>query len=49
MISSLRHMIQHNLAAKIVAYYERRPRQHLAGEIAIDPLVCSFLGEVFGA
>lgn len=38
-----------DLAAKIVAYYERRPRQHLAGEIAIDPLVCSFLGEVFGA
>ena len=38
-----------DLAAKIVAYYERRPRQHLAGEIAIDSLVRSFLGEVFGA
>ena len=38
-----------DLAEIIVAYYERRPKQHLASEIAIDSLVRSFLGEVFGA
>ena len=37
-----------DLAAKIVAYYERRPRQHVAGEIAIDPLVREFIGVVAG-
>ena len=37
-----------DLAKKIVSYYDRRPRQLLTGEIAIDPLVCEFLGKVFG-
>ena len=38
-----------DLAGKIEAYHARRPRQHLAGEIAIDPLVREFLGRVFDA
>jgi glycosyltransferase involved in cell wall biosynthesis len=38
-----------DLAEKIVAYYAQRPKQHLAGEIAIDPLVRDFLCEVGGA
>ena len=38
-----------DLAEKIVSYYTRRPRQHLSGEIAIDPLVREFVGEVCGA